>query len=62
MAESIDTERAAGVLEELLRTTAAAHGIYEREQLGGVYDEQWPTWYASFVARALAEHGYALTR
>lgn len=60
MATSIDTARAAEVLEDLLRQTAAVHGSYERERLGGVYDEEWPSWYASFLARALEERGYVL--
>ena len=37
----------------LLGEAEAAHGIYERGELAGVYDEQWPAWYASFVV----EHG-----
>jgi hypothetical protein len=61
VAASIDTARAAEVLEDLLRKTAVAHGSYEREHLDGVYDEEWPSWYATFLARALEEHGYGLT-
>ena len=37
----------------LLRLTGSAHGAYETSVLGGVYDEDWPTWYAAY----LIEHG-----
>ena len=61
MTEAIDTARTTQILEDLLRQTAAAHGSYEQEHLGGVYDEEWPSWYAAFLARTLEEHGYGLT-
>jgi hypothetical protein len=48
------------ILLDLLRQAAAAHGIHEQEDLGGVYDEAWPEWYAAHMARALAERGYRL--
>jgi hypothetical protein len=37
----------------LLTEASAAHGAYETSELGGVYDEQWPAWYA----RYLVAHG-----
>ena len=37
----------------LLRETEAAHGAYEKNVLGGVYDEAWPAWYAAY----LLDHG-----
>jgi hypothetical protein len=52
--------RAREILLDLLRQTAAAHGIHEQEKLGGVYDEAWPEWYAAHMTRALAERGYRL--
>ena len=52
--------RASEILLDLLRQAAAAHGIHEQEDLGGVYDEAWPEWYAAHMARALAERGYRL--
>lgn len=37
----------------LLGRAGAAHGEYEVRELGGVYDQQWPQWYAAY----LVEHG-----
>jgi len=37
----------------LLRETQTAHGAYETNVLGGVLDEEWPTWYATY----LLDHG-----
>ena len=48
------------VILDLLTQAAAAHGVYEAEQLGGVYDEQWPEWYAAHMTDALAASGYRL--
>jgi hypothetical protein len=38
---------------DLLRETEAAHGAYETNVLGGVFDEEWPAWYATH----LLDHG-----
>jgi hypothetical protein len=38
-------------VEELLRAAEAAHGEYEREL--GHRDDDWPAWYARFIARQL---------
>lgn len=48
------------ILLDLPRQAAAAHGIHEQEELGGVYDEAWPEWYAEHMARTLAEQGHRL--
>jgi hypothetical protein len=37
----------------LLRETKSAHGAYETNVLGGVFDEAWPAWYATY----LLDHG-----
>jgi hypothetical protein len=37
----------------LLREAETAHGVYETNDLAGVYDEAWPAWYAAY----LLEHG-----
>ena len=39
----------------LLREAEGAHGYYESTVLGGVYDADWPRWYAKY----LLEHGLA---
>jgi hypothetical protein len=41
------------VLEALLAETEAAHGAYETTELNGVYDQDWPRWYAAYAV----EHG-----
>jgi hypothetical protein len=40
-------------IADLLRETESAHGAYETDALGGVFDEAWPTWYATY----LLDHG-----
>jgi hypothetical protein len=42
-------------LAGLLREAEAAHGAYEKEELGGARDEDWPQWYAEFIVNALDE-------
>jgi hypothetical protein len=42
-----------GALEALLTRTEAAHGDYETDELGGVYDRDWASWYARYAV----EHG-----
>lgn len=37
----------------LLEATERAHGAYETRELNGVYDENWPQWYAAYAV----EHG-----
>lgn len=39
-------------LANLLREAEAAHGKYETEELGGVRDEEWASWYAEFIVNA----------
>jgi hypothetical protein len=50
------------IVLRLLKDTAAAHGEFEKAQLGGVFDEQWPEWYATYFTERLHDEGYALTR
>ncbi len=45
---------------DLLKRAAAAHGIYEKNELAGKYDTDWPKWYAAHMTRALAEAGYRI--
>jgi hypothetical protein len=44
-------------LARLLREAEEAHGKYEKEELGGVRDEEWASWYAEFIVNALRERG-----
>ena len=46
------TERIAA-LDALLIETEQAHGAYETTELSGVYDQEWPRWYAAYAI----EHG-----
>jgi len=36
-------------LAQALRRAAAAHGVHEKDVLGGEYDENWPDWYALYM-------------
>ena len=46
-AERIET------IKTLLVQAEEAHGIYETNELNGVYDQHWPRWYAAYAV----EHG-----
>jgi hypothetical protein len=37
----------------LLTEAERAHGTYEADELGGVYDQHWADWYAAYAV----EHG-----
>ena len=45
---TVTTERT-NALRALLDQAEAAHGEYERTQLGGVYDQDWARWYARYA-------------
>lgn len=47
------------VLDALTRA-AAAHGDYEANELGGIYDEAWPDWYARHMSASLQGRGFGL--
>ena len=36
-------------LAALLAQAEAAHGEYETRELGGVFDQDWPRWYAAYL-------------
>lgn len=40
-------------IETLLTEAEEAHGVYETTELNGVYDQDWPRWYAAYAV----EHG-----
>ena len=44
-----DTTDRASAIEEFLLRAEAAHGAYEATELNGVYDEEWPRWYATWA-------------
>jgi hypothetical protein len=46
----LTTETVLAALEQ----AATAHGVHEAEELGGVYDQEWPRWYAEHMAQTLA--------
>ena len=42
-----------GAVNALLVETMEAHGAFEATELNGVYDQDWPRWYATYAI----EHG-----
>ena len=40
-------------LEALLAQAESAHGEFETNELNGVYDKEWPRWYAQYAV----DHG-----
>jgi hypothetical protein len=46
------TDRIAAVAALLLQAEGA-HGTFETTELNGVYDQEWPRWYATYAV----EHG-----
>ncbi len=36
-------------IEALLEMAKEAHGVYEETELNGVYDQDWPRWYATYA-------------
>ena len=40
-------------IKTLLVQAEEAHGVYEGAELKGVYDQDWPRWYAAYAV----EHG-----
>lgn len=43
----------ADAVAALLVEAEQAHGVYEAAELNGVYDREWPGWYAAYAV----EHG-----
>jgi hypothetical protein len=39
----------ADLIEALLLQAQQAHGRYEATELNGVYDQEWPEWYAAYA-------------
>ncbi|PIP86469.1 hypothetical protein COV42_00865 [Candidatus Campbellbacteria bacterium CG11_big_fil_rev_8_21_14_0_20_44_21] len=40
-------------LTKILHHAGSAHGDYEINILNGVYDDDWPAWYAAYIVGAL---------
>lgn len=60
MANPLDKPATTAIFLDLLKQAAAAHGVYEKSELGGKYDNDWPQWYAAHMTDALATLGYDL--
>lgn len=43
------TQNAIAELTALLGAAGNAHGVYETNELGGVYDQNWSEWYAAWL-------------
>ena len=43
------TAETAMAVATLLREAETAHGAYEARELGGVLEEAWPDWYATYL-------------
>jgi len=61
-AGSLDEATTTATLIALLKKAAEAHGVHEKADLGGVYDQNWPEWYAAHMTRELETMGYRLVR
>lgn len=61
-ASADDTVDMTPVILDALKLAAEAHGVHEATDLGGVFDEQWPEWYADHMTRTLTSRGYRLAR
>jgi hypothetical protein len=51
-------------INKLLVETEAAHGAFETTELNGVFDQDWPRWYAAYaVEHGLGDHlGHEVSR
>ena len=53
-------------LEALLGRAEGAHAVYEETVLNGVYDQEWPRWYAAYMVAhgigAIVGHAVAVDR
>jgi hypothetical protein len=50
----MEADRATAIAA-MLREAELAHAEHEAKDLGGVYDQDWPRWYATYAV----EHGIA---
>jgi catechol 2,3-dioxygenase-like lactoylglutathione lyase family enzyme len=61
-AGALDEAATTALVLDLLKRAAEAHGVHEKNDLGGVYDEKWPDWYAAHMVKALEAMGLRITR
>ena len=61
-AGALDEAATTALILDLLKNAAAAHGIHEKTDLGGVYDQNWPDWYAAHMVKALEAMGLGVTK
>ncbi len=45
------TQKSTTQIAALLSQAGEAHHEYEQNQLGGEYDQNWPTWYADYIIK-----------
>jgi hypothetical protein len=43
------TTQPSEAVTEMLLQAEAAHGVFEATELNGVYDKEWPRWYAAYA-------------
>jgi hypothetical protein len=58
----VELTNTTAIILDHLKQAATAHGVHEAADLAGVYDQQWPEWYAAHMTRTLRDAGYLLTR
>ena len=61
-AGALDQAATTATILDLLKQAAAAHGIHEKNDLGGVYDQSWPDWYAAHMVKALEAAGLKVVK
>jgi catechol 2,3-dioxygenase-like lactoylglutathione lyase family enzyme len=61
-AGALDEAATTAALLDLLKQAAAAHGIHEKTDLNGVYDQHWSEWYAAHMVKALEAMGLRMVR
>lgn len=61
-AGALDQAATTALVLDLLKQAAAAHGIHEKNDLNGAYDQNWPEWYAAHMVTALEEMGVRIVR
>ena len=58
----LDPAATTAAILDLLKQAAAAHGVHEKQDLGGVYDQNWPEWYTAHMVETLGTMGLKLVK